>query len=84
MGVFLGAMSDTTPPVLAIGGKEVPQAPLREQVKVAFRATGTYVRMFVPLCFVVAARAIYTADVLLVLMFTPYSHTSNTLISLSP
>lgn len=41
MGVFLGAMSDTTPPVQFIGGKEVPQAPLREQVKVAFRATGT-------------------------------------------
>jgi import inner membrane translocase subunit TIM22 len=39
MGVFLGAMSDSTPPVQVIAGKEVPQAPLREQVKVTFRAT---------------------------------------------
>jgi mitochondrial import inner membrane translocase subunit TIM22 len=39
MGVFLGAMSDATPPVTLIGGKEVPQAPLREQLKVTLRAT---------------------------------------------
>jgi len=39
MGVFLGAMSDATPPVQVIGDKEVPQAPLREQLKVTFRAT---------------------------------------------
>jgi hypothetical protein len=39
MGIFLGAMSDPTPPVQIIGGKEVPQAPLREQMKVSFRAT---------------------------------------------
>lgn len=39
MGVFLGAMSDATPPVQVIGGKEVPQAPLREQVKLTMRAT---------------------------------------------
>eukprot|EP00526_Cylindrotheca_closterium_P015165 CAMPEP_0113632756 /NCGR_PEP_ID=MMETSP0017_2-20120614/17032_1 /TAXON_ID=2856 /ORGANISM="Cylindrotheca closterium" /LENGTH=251 /DNA_ID=CAMNT_0000543337 /DNA_START=91 /DNA_END=846 /DNA_ORIENTATION=- /assembly_acc=CAM_ASM_000147 len=39
MGVFLGAMSDSTPPIQVIAGKEVPQAPLREQVKVTFRAT---------------------------------------------
>ena len=39
MGVFLGAMSDATPPVQVIAGKDVPQAPLREQVKVTFRAT---------------------------------------------
>lgn len=39
MGVFLGAMSDATPPVQFIGGKEVPQAPLREQVKLTMRAT---------------------------------------------
>ncbi|KAL7576344.1 hypothetical protein ACA910_018160 [Epithemia clementina (nom. ined.)] len=39
MGVFLGALSDATPPVQVIGGKEVPQAPLREQMKVVFRAT---------------------------------------------
>jgi mitochondrial import inner membrane translocase subunit TIM22 len=39
MGVFLGAMSDATPPIQVIGGKDVPQAPLREQVKVTMRAT---------------------------------------------
>jgi import inner membrane translocase subunit TIM22 len=39
MGVFLGAMSDATPPVQTIGGKDVPQAPLREQVRVTMRAT---------------------------------------------
>jgi import inner membrane translocase subunit TIM22 len=39
MGVFLGAMSDATPPVQVIAGKDVPQAPLREQVRVVMRAT---------------------------------------------
>mmetsp|Transcript_18095 Transcript_18095/g.23352 ORF Transcript_18095/g.23352 Transcript_18095/m.23352 type:complete len:238 (+) Transcript_18095:224-937(+) len=39
MGVFLGAMSDATPPVQVIGGKEVPQAPLKEQMRVTMRAT---------------------------------------------
>lgn len=39
MGVFLGAMSDATPPLQVIAGKDVPQAPLREQVKLTFRAT---------------------------------------------
>jgi mitochondrial import inner membrane translocase subunit TIM22 len=39
MGVFLGAMSDATPPLQIIGGKDVPQAPLREQVKLTMRAT---------------------------------------------
>jgi len=39
MGVFLGAMSDATPPVTVIGGKEVPQAPLKEQMKLTLRAT---------------------------------------------
>jgi len=39
MGVFLGAMSDATPPVQVIGGKDVPQAPLREQVRLTMRAT---------------------------------------------
>lgn len=39
MGIFLGAMSDATPPVTVIAGKEVPQAPLREQIKVTIRAT---------------------------------------------
>jgi mitochondrial import inner membrane translocase subunit TIM22 len=40
MGVFLGAMSDATPPVQVIAGKEVPQAPLREQMRATMRATG--------------------------------------------
>lgn len=39
MGVFLGAMSDATPPLQVIGGKEVPQAPLKEQLRVTMRAT---------------------------------------------
>lgn len=39
MGVFLGAMSDMTPPVTVINGREVPQAPLREQMKTTMRAT---------------------------------------------
>lgn len=39
MGVFLGALSDATPPVQVIGGKEVPQAPMKEQVRVTMRAT---------------------------------------------
>lgn len=40
MGVFLGAMSDATPPVTVIAGKDVPQAPFREQMRVVLRATG--------------------------------------------
>lgn len=40
MGVFLGAMSDMTPPVTIINGKEVPQAPLKEQMRTTLRATG--------------------------------------------
>jgi mitochondrial import inner membrane translocase subunit TIM22 len=39
MGVFLGAMSDATPPVQYVAGKIVPPAPLREQFKVTLRAT---------------------------------------------
>jgi import inner membrane translocase subunit TIM22 len=39
MGVFLGAMSDATPPVTVIAGRDVPQAPLKEQMKVTMRAT---------------------------------------------
>jgi import inner membrane translocase subunit TIM22 len=39
MGVFLGALSDATPPVQIINGKDVPTAPMREQIKVTFRAT---------------------------------------------
>ena len=40
MGIFLGAMSDMTPPVTVINGKEVPQAPLKEQMRTTLRATG--------------------------------------------
>ena len=40
MGVFLGAMSDMTPPVTIINGKEVPTAPLKEQMRTTMRATG--------------------------------------------
>jgi import inner membrane translocase subunit TIM22 len=39
MGVFLGAMSDLTPPVSMIQGREVPQAPLKEQMRMTLRAT---------------------------------------------
>ena len=40
VGGFLGAMSDMTPPVTVINGKEVPTAPLREQMRTTMRATG--------------------------------------------
>jgi import inner membrane translocase subunit TIM22 len=40
MGVFLGAMSDMTPPVTVFNGKEIPQAPFREQARTIARATG--------------------------------------------
>ena len=33
MGVFMGALTDMTPPVTMIEGKEVPQAPLKEQMR---------------------------------------------------
>ena len=39
MGVFLGALTDMTPPVTIIEGKEVPQAPLKEQMRTTLRAT---------------------------------------------
>lgn len=40
MGVFLGAMStDAGAPITVIAGKEVPQAPFREQARTAFKAT---------------------------------------------
>lgn len=41
MGVFLGAMTDATPPVQFVAGKAVPPAPLREQMKLTMRATAT-------------------------------------------
>lgn len=40
MGVFLGAMSDMTPPVTVYKGKEVPQAPIKEQARAVLRQTG--------------------------------------------
>lgn len=40
MGVFMGAMSDMTPPVTVYKGKEIPQAPLKEQMRTTMRATG--------------------------------------------
>ncbi|KAL3793209.1 hypothetical protein HJC23_000751 [Cyclotella cryptica] len=39
MGVFMGALTDMTPPVTVLNGKEVPQAPLREQMRTTLRAT---------------------------------------------
>jgi len=39
MGVFLGALSDSQPPIQVAGGKDVPQAPLKEQVRYTMRAT---------------------------------------------
>ena len=39
MGVFMGALTDMTPPVTIIEGKEVPQAPLKEQMRTTLRAT---------------------------------------------
>lgn len=39
MGVFMGALTDMTPPVTVIDGKEVPQAPLKEQMRTTLRAT---------------------------------------------
>jgi len=39
MGVFMGALTDMTPPVTIIEGREVPQAPLREQMRTTMRAT---------------------------------------------
>ena len=39
MGVFMGALTDMTPPVTIIDGKEVPQAPFKEQMRTTLRAT---------------------------------------------
>jgi import inner membrane translocase subunit TIM22 len=38
MGIFMGAMSDPSP-IVVLKGREVPQAPLREQVRSAYKAT---------------------------------------------
>lgn len=39
LGVFLGAMSDMNAPVTIVDGRDVPQAPLREQARATLRAT---------------------------------------------
>lgn len=40
LGVFMGAMGDSSS-IQIVNGREVPQAPLREQMRSALRATGT-------------------------------------------
>jgi import inner membrane translocase subunit TIM22 len=39
MGVFMGALTDMSPPITMINGKDVPQAPLAEQARTTLRAT---------------------------------------------
>mmetsp|Transcript_33978 Transcript_33978/g.44854 ORF Transcript_33978/g.44854 Transcript_33978/m.44854 type:complete len:197 (+) Transcript_33978:146-736(+) len=39
MGIFLGAMGDLGPPISVMHGREVPQAPAREQLRMAYKAT---------------------------------------------
>lgn len=39
LGVFMGAMGDVSP-IQVLHGREVPQAPLREQMRAAFKSTG--------------------------------------------
>lgn len=50
MGLFLGAMGDTGGAIQIIQGREVPQAPLKEQTRAAFKATagkaGSWARSF--------------------------------------
>lgn len=38
LGVFMGAMGDVSP-IQVLQGREVPQAPLREQVRSAYKST---------------------------------------------
>ena len=38
MGIFMGAMGDVSP-IQIVNGREVPQAPLREQMRAAFKST---------------------------------------------
>ncbi len=40
LGVFMGAMGDVSP-IQVLQGREVPQAPLREQLRAAFKSTAT-------------------------------------------
>ena len=50
MGIFFGAVGADTSPILGPGGREIPQAPLREQVRTAYRGTAEkslfYMRSF--------------------------------------
>lgn len=40
MGLFMGAMGgDVSAPLVLINGREVPQAPLREQIRTGFKST---------------------------------------------
>jgi len=38
LGIFMGAMGDVSP-IVIINGKEVPMAPLREQMRTAYKST---------------------------------------------
>jgi len=40
LGLFMGAMGDVSP-IQVVNGREVPQAPVREQLRQAFKATAT-------------------------------------------
>ena len=39
MGLVMGVLSDNSP-IQVINGREVPQAPLREQVRLGFKSLG--------------------------------------------
>ena len=41
MGMFLGAMGGDVQTIQMLHGREVPQAPLREQMRGAFKALGS-------------------------------------------
>jgi len=53
MGIFLGAMGDMSPAIPIINGREAPQAPAGEQMRLAYRATfercGHWARNFMAL-----------------------------------
>ena len=50
MGIFFGAVSADHSTILGPGGREIPQAPLAEQVRIAYRGTAEkslfYMRSF--------------------------------------
>lgn len=39
LGMFMGAMSSESTAIQIVNGREVPQAPLREQMRAAYRST---------------------------------------------